>query len=174
MGVNTSITLPAQVQLRDVALVLAALDGVPMVRHHFTFGNGGWGADLEGGIGKHIIYSTNDHLPECVGIRWISAEGKARYVLYHFEFGRAGHHGLLPGATPWWIVAGKRLVDVFGGIVDFDDCDNKDQDYVQPIADDISASNGEAWYRWQERLLAVKPITQEELDEARQYAAYKD
>lgn len=173
MSVNVSIALPAQTQIGDVALVLAALDGIPTVNTQLSHGDG-WCADLDGGVSQHVQYVTVDSLPECVNIIWANSNKKPRSVLYHFEYNNGAHRGILPGSTPWWIVAAKRLVDVFGGIADYNDCDDHDQDYVQPVADDISASDGEAWYRWQERLLNVKPITKEELEEARQYAAYKD
>ena len=175
MGVNTSISLPPQTQIRDVALVLAALDGIPVEKGYFKTDTPsfGWGAQLTGGTHRHIRYGTIDSLPECVHIQWTNNEGTARQVLYHFEFNGA-NRGMLPPSTAWWIAAAKRIVDIFGGIVDYNDCDDHDQDYMQPIADDISATQGDAWGRWQERLLAVTPLTDEEIKQARIHAAYKE
>ena len=176
MSFNTSISLPPQTQMRDVALVLAALDGIPTGKGFFKTDTPsfGLGAQLTGGTHRHISYGTIDSLPECVHIQWTSHWGRARHVLYHFEFNSGAHRGMLPPSTPWWIAAAKRLVDVFGGIVDYNDCDDHDQDYMQPIADDISATQGDAWGRWQERLLAVTPLTDEEIKQARIHAAYKE
>ena len=176
MGVNVSIALPSRTQIRDVTLVLAALDGIPTEKGYFNLHTPsfGWAAQLTGGTHTRIRYDTIDSLPECARIHWTSANGTARHVLYHFEFNSGAHRGMLPPSTAWWIAAAKRLVDVFGGIVDYNDCDDHDQDYMQPIADDISATQGDAWERWQERLLAVTPLTDEEIKQARIHAAYKE
>jgi len=170
VGVNVSIALPSRTQIRDVALVLAALDGIPTEKGCLK----GWAAQLTGGTYTRIRYGPIESLPECVHIHWTSANGTARHVLYHFEFNSGTHRGMLPPSTTWWIAAAKRLVDVFGGIVDYNDCGDHDQDYMQPLADDISATQGDAWERWQERLLAVTPLTDEELEQARLHAAYKE
>jgi hypothetical protein len=68
-----------------------------------------------------------------------------------------------------------RLVDFFGGILDYNDCDDIDNNYEVEAKswEDNRPSDGEAWYRLQNRILDLKPITEEEWRSYDKVAYYK-
>lgn len=68
-------------------------------------------------------------------------------------------------STSFWQAVGKRLVDFFGGSVDFNDCDDIDVDYSkEPGSTDVNApTSGEHWENFQKRILEVPRIHKDEL-----------
>ena len=82
----------------------------------------------------------------------------------------------MPRSTASNIALGKRLVDFFGGFVDYNDCDNSDSDYAvaEKTADECDPQDGQPWDDFQERMFNLKPITKEEIEACRQYSAYPD
>ncbi len=168
MGVDCKITLPAAARLRDVADVLGALAGLPMVKWNFS-NTEGYSAHCEG-----VKYSRYDlpGLEECCKIEFDAPLTGPVQQMYHFEFGADGARGITPRARSVWIAIGRGLVDFFGGSVDYNDCDDEEMDYSQPQRDDIHAEDGEEWYALQDRKLAVKPITKSQVDKCKTVAAY--
>ena len=82
----------------------------------------------------------------------------------------------MPRSTPWWLAAGKALVDFFGGELDYNDCDSSDSDYAVPAKGDSMnrPSDGKPWHRLQDRILALQPLSADDILSARQDAAYKE
>lgn len=164
MGVNTKISLPPNVRLRDVAMVIAALDGVELKKRTLDAQKGSYAARSE-----KVWMETVATIPECAYIYWINANNVQRRVMYHFEWeSKPGWHGLLPNQSDWWIAAGKRLVNFFGGEVDFNDCDDECCDYQQPIEPDNlnHPTDDKPWHDLQDRLLRIQPLTEEEVHNA--------
>jgi hypothetical protein len=170
MGVDCKITLPPATRARDVVKVLGILAGTKPYR--YDLGNTSWAAGVEG---ANLFTSGVDGL---VRLRWDAPEGQPSEALYHFEWGPYGRNdlrgcrGLMPRSTPWWCAVAVRLVDFFGGEVDFNDCDDSDCDYSVPWREDCSAEDGEEWRAFQQRLMDLQPLTPEEIDAARAVAAY--
>ena len=159
MGVNCKITLPPAARLQDVADVIGALAGMPCKQRDFGKGLKGWAAHVDGVTAESI-----KGLPTCANIEFDSpVDGSRHHVMYHFEWDRHGNRGLMPRSTPLWCAIGKGLVDFFGGSVDYNDWDAIAVDYSQPARDDIHAEDGAEWYAFQERKLAVQPISAEQL-----------
>jgi hypothetical protein len=81
----------------------------------------------------------------------------------------------MPRSTPFWIAVGKRLVQFFGGEIDYQDCDEIDVDFARPskslkIND---PQDDDEWDTFQRRLFRLKPLMVEDIKDADQYAAYK-
>jgi len=176
MGCDCLIKLPGDVRLRDVANVLGLLAGCESVTI----------ASDHGTEYKRLpsveVKSSHDMLPECARIvitRNIETkDGDTAYVLYHFEpsdangetYGRL----LMPPSTAWWIAAGRRLVDFFGGEVVSNDCADRPTRYVRrkPRRRN-NPEGGAAWRKLYAEIWAVAPVTQAEVDDARTVAVYK-
>ncbi len=163
MGVDCRIYLPAKVRIHDVADVLAALHGCEVTKRVFSGTSGGWAAHVFG------VEVECGFVVSCAHIKF-----QDRWFLYHFEFHNDGTRGIMPRSTASNIAAMKALADFFGGRVEYADCDDSNCDYYVDEQEDIAASDGDGWYRLQERKLAVKPLTKEQIAECEQFAAYKN
>lgn len=130
MGVNTNTYLPGSVDLEDLARAIQLLTDADDVRivpaggakgitaaRGTTFVDGygwfdlyitredGFGDDSNGGHSGAIWFNqTHDNMRDAINV----------------------HGG---NASAFWAALGKGLVDLFGGIVDFNDCDSSDVDY---------------------------------------------
>ena len=123
MGVDCKIHLPGNARVKDVAKILAILDGCKVSKYEHE--SGAYWADVE-----TVKVAGIDNLPECARITWEGATGK-RFVLYHFEPDEGNGRLLMPPSTSWWIAAAKFLVDFYGGSADFNDCDDCAVDYAR-------------------------------------------
>ena len=167
MGIDADISLPPNVRLHDVAVVLAALYG-----HEVRRSKRG-SAQCIG-----VALTSSSHVPQCA---WIKIPPVPRFgrpamqVLYHFELEK-GRRGLGFRSWPLAIAMLKRLADFFGGNVDYNDCDSNAHDYERPDRDDVAncPDDGEPWEDLQDRMAAVKAVTREEIAECRRFAAYNE
>jgi hypothetical protein len=102
-------------------------------------------------------------------------DGEARYgIYYHFESGHRSARLLSARSTPFWIAAGRKVVDFFGGKIDFQDADEIRVDYsVKKPRRANNPEDGQAFQDFQEALRKVQPITKADLATARRYASYK-
>lgn len=106
---------------------------------------------------------------------------------HHWFFNHEPQYGnpfkrFLPGSTALNIALGKRLVEVFGGKVTYQD-HTVDEFYevsvenalYQPFAEKGSTTQeqNEHWYGWQNLLAGYPCITVDEVLDAQQYAAYE-
>jgi hypothetical protein len=173
MGVDCLIKLNSRCCLRDVADVIGILSGLKPGRRWF---NGGpdWGVEVRG------VSVESTCVPEMAEIRIYAVsqdmlvDGTVGHtVMFHWE-GDNGGRVLSPPSTPFWCALAKRLVDVFGGSVDFNDCDDSDEDYRAdpPTEYDPVASDDAPWYVWQEIQMGLKPLTKKKLKAGRRVAAY--
>lgn len=172
MGVDCKIYLPANVRIRDVAKVIGVVTGCAIHHRNLSSYDGdGWYVDVPA---VELDRSSMVTLAS-VYIRRKTIDGADdHYVLYHFE-GSGGRRLMMPRSTAFWIAVGVRLVTFFGGSIDFQDCDDVDADlHVDPKSDAMNCpEDGVEWQNLQERIAALKPITEEEWRSFDEFAAYK-
>ncbi len=174
MGVNCKIMLPNNARLTNVAEVLAILSGQQPRKEQFQSGDG-WAVRVD-----TIRYRTHDYLPQCPTIEWIqhsTVDKVEEYhsVMFHYEPEHGSHRLIMPPSTAWWLAAGKRLVDFFGGELDYNDSDSTDVDYrKRKKSDEVnSPEDTPEWEVFQQRMFEVKPITEKEIKDMVKHAVYK-
>jgi hypothetical protein len=162
MGVDCRIRLPDNVRLRDVVSVLGVAVGYQPLRRDFSCSSG-WSTEVDGVDTERV-----EHSPEMVKLTF-----EHRYVPFFFEPDTFRGRLLMPTSTAFWCLVGHRLVDFFGGAVDYNDCDSTEWNYTKRDKPDNQnkPNDGDPWYSLQRRILAVEPITKAEL-EAFKGAAY--
>jgi hypothetical protein len=157
------------VRVKDVATVLGAAAGLPVVKRQFTGGRDGWAAEVEG-----VTVETTS-VPHMLHLDFKAPQGQTlvdgmawHYCSFHYEYERSDGRLLMPRSNAFWVAIGKRLVDFFGGTVDYNDCDDVEVDYQRPKKSrKLNApTSGAEWTAFQERLLAVKPLSAKELENA--------
>lgn len=155
MGVNTVIRLPDNVQVRDVAIAIGILAGKEPQKVVFDAKEKAWYTKV-----KEVSIQGIKDRPGCA---WLIVEGLDRIQeLYHFE-GNPGRL-LMPHYSGFWTAMGKRLVDLFGGTVDYNDCDNIRVDYSVPEQScQMATVQEKRWYDLEQVLYDLSPITEEEI-----------
>lgn len=166
MGINCRIMLPDRIRVNDVAEVMGALTRLPVMKQFFQGQDRDWSVRVEG------IKVQPSSISECCEIQWITPDNERHFVLYHFEPSEVVGRLMMPRSTAFWVAVGKRLVDFFGGELDYNDCDRKSVDYRRKRRTDCMPNDGKAWDRFQERKLKITPITDEEYADAAKHAAY--
>ena len=101
---------------------------------------------------------------------------EGHHVMFHGEPGD-GCHGkyrlLMPRSTPFWIAIGTKLIQFFGGEIDFNDCDSKGMDLKRKKPRKWNdPSNGKSWQDLQKDMWGLKPIAKDDLVAAAKYASY--
>lgn len=173
MGVDMRVKLPGNVQVNKVAKVMGAYAGCTPVKRFFpNDSKGGWCAEVRD------VKVTTTTVPEMaqITIDCPMIDGQvSHFCFYHFEPECGVGRLMLPRSTAFWIALMTKVVDFFGGELDYQDCDDVDVNYSVPAKtlEENSPSDGEAWYDFQNRILAIKPLTKDEWQAADQHAAYK-
>lgn len=180
MGVNVGCQLPHGTRIKDVAKVAAALLGheskhVPIGGSDSTFATVK-GYDLKAAGDSsfqvtlaYVVLDTTTGNPAAQAI--LKSDGERYHLLYHFEYSKLGP-GTTPKCTAAKIALCVGLVRFFGGTVDFSDCDAKDVNLRVKAKTDIHASDGPEWSEFQNRILAVQPITKDDIAKYEKFAAY--
>lgn len=171
MGVDCRIHLPESVTLYNVAKVIGAVTGCPMKKVPLTGpADPRWYVEV-----PTVTETTSVPGMACLRILHPTVDGEPNhFVFYHFECDTGGRL-LMPRSTAFWIAVGCRLVSFFGGHIDFQDCDDEDRDLEFP---DLgrqmnSPQDGHAWQQFQERVFALKPITEDDWRACDRFAAHK-
>lgn len=162
MGCDARIILPGNVRIRDVMRVIGVAVGFeakvsPLGSSICT--------DVDGVEATTPMASS----PDFLHIKFDN-----RHAYWSFEPDCApGKRLLMPTSSAFWCLVGHRLVDFFGGKIDYNDCDAIDFDYERrPKGNSLNCpDDGEPWRRFHERIAKVPPITRAEL-EAFRGAAY--
>jgi hypothetical protein len=179
MSTNVSCELPPKARLEDVAKVLAALIGhrtynVPIPDSSATFARvDGYhfalGASPTPGSG-YIVLDCDLDTPAA---RLLKAdEGVEYWLSYSWNSSENGGLALYPSCSTSKIALCAGLVDFFGGKIDFNDCDSEDVNMELDPQEDIRASNDPLWSQFNNRILAIKPLTLEEIDKFSPWARY--
>jgi len=166
MGVDTKIMLPSKVRARTVSSVLGRIVGFEGIKT--ALGGGAWYTQVEG-----ISINNNPQVVGLADITWDKAPGPRTrgYVAYHFEVEDGGRL-LMPPSTAFWLAVGHRLVDFFGGKLDYNDCDNSEVDYKVKANPNSWADDGKPWDQLQQRIMDIEPLTVEEIKSYQNVAAY--
>jgi hypothetical protein len=169
MSVNMRIYLPATVQLRDVADVIGIVSGLTPKKELFTPMSRGWAARVDG-----IEFRDYPGTPEMVEIIVAKphralplVDGEhVHSITYHFEAvdpnGRACRY-LAPKSTAFWIAVGNRLLEFFGGVVDYNDSDLIEIDKSERAKPYNSHEDDRAFGTVQRKKMDLKPITCDEI-----------
>jgi hypothetical protein len=181
MGVDCSLTLPNNARLRDVANAIGILAGLKPEAERLS-GSDGFFFRVPGVTVKSSRIETlaEIHIQAPDGESLVDGE-KHHWVLYHFEFEvptddpnvRTYARGIMPRSTRFWIAMCCKLADVFGGVLDFNDCDDSGQDYVKPEHPLNGAVNGAAWDAQQRRIFELAPLTKKDMTAVEMMAAYR-
>jgi hypothetical protein len=136
MGVDSKICLPGNVRLNTVCDVVSVLLAAPVSKTPLKGSNeGAWYARPGDGVVKFQVYkqvpcmtsvTIDDIDPRITG-------NKAYGFGYHFEFDKGSCRGIIQRAWACNIVLFKRLADFFGGIVDYNDCDNVEEELQSQV-----------------------------------------
>jgi len=180
MSVDTRIRLSPDVHIDDVAEVIGILAGLKPEKVPFKDGTGFY-ARVPG------VECQNTCVVGMAHIVLTAPKGKTlidgepyHFCSYHFEPSNSGRKSdhfklLFPRSTPFWIAMGRRLADFFGGTIDYSDCDSKSIDYRRGYPKlRNSPEDGRPYFQFQEKILAVKPLTRADLQAARKWACYSD
>lgn len=185
MSVDCKIELPALAGIDDVCTVMGILAGLPFVREELTTPQktgtfAGYDTDpywfvKVPGATINTKYSPN-------GTAQIHLEGpmvdgeEMHHVLYFYEHvsrERTSMRMIMPKSTAFWIAIGKGLVNFFGGVIDYNDCDESYVDYaVEEQYIFCDGDPNEKWQEWQERIASVTPLTMADLIETNKHASY--
>jgi hypothetical protein len=167
MGVDCKVSLPANVSFRNVLSVLGVLLGCKATKE--PLGRDSWHAHVQGAEARSCDVTG---LVNFV----ISIDGECvMHHPFHFEFDSSGRRGMMFGSSPERIALCRALAKFFGGSVDYNDCDNREKDYVVKAKSNAenNPEDGKPWYALQERILKLKPLSKKDIDACREYAAYK-
>lgn len=167
MGVDTLIRLPADVRIRDVSIVIGILAGLKPEQHSLC--GSSYSCSVAG------VETKSSSIPECADIEingdLVDGE-KNHHVMFHFEY--KASRLLMPRSTAFWIAVGRRLIQFFGGSMDYQDCDSVETNYRRKSPrKDNSPEGGKPWHDLQDAMLAIKPITKDELIKCDKWAAYR-
>lgn len=113
MGVDCKVKLPPGVRVKDVGKVLAILSGAKVEKRSLGRSDG-WSAHV-----PSLAFKDAGVGPTRTVITWIDGDQSAQGQLYHFEFRRDGSRGMIGRSYATWIATCRRLVDFFGGEVDY-------------------------------------------------------
>lgn len=169
MGVDASITLHPSARVGDVTTALGILAGLEPELHPLS--SGALRVQVPGAV-CDSYGSPAGGLVACARIDLTAPEGhllvdgeEGHHVMYHFEWEKTevhGARGLLPPSTPFWVAAGIKLVDFFGGHIDFNDCDTVAVDHVAPPSI-LPAADDQGWQDYQHALAAIEPVTRDDM-----------
>lgn len=162
MGVDTCIYIPDTVRIRDLANAIGILAGLKIeTENEYKTVKG--------------IEVKNSSVLGCVDIDFKSPIDKENHnVMLHLEPKMRNYKLLMPRSTPFWLAIGIRLINHFGGLMDFNDSDAIDFDESRQENPLNGAYDGETWRMKQEELYSLEPMTKEEVNAMNKYAAYKE
>lgn len=170
MGVDARIYLPPQVAVDYVAEAIAIAGGAKWEDQ-----------DIGGARDKLIVVKVPSlevkpaSVVSLVDIRFFDEIRQVhRYVNYHFEFGMKGERGFMPRSRAYWLAVGKKVVDAFGGRLDYADCDDSDADYEVEVRWPEEWERNPGYQQLQTILRGITPVTAEDIAAMADFAAYPD
>lgn len=172
MGADCTANLPGNVRCRYVAYVIAKCAGaasrlVPCAYPNDTIY---LTVEVDGVAVEPGSFAEAAHIK-------LADAGQLRWTQFSFDFEGAGNTRMVSlRSCAAHIALARRLVEFFGGTVDYDDGDSIEVDYEVPAKsdDENQPLTDEGWLALQERIHAVPPLTAAEIKEWRSYAAYQE
>lgn len=175
MGVDCIAQLPANVRAVDVGNVIGRLAGLPARR--CKIGNS---KSIFVEVPGVSVKPGSSNAPEYAHIVVAPPPGVASIcaplrVSYSFE-GDGGCRKLMHRSRPIWLAIFRRLVNFFGGKLDYSDFDDIECDhYVPPKPNAENCPNtGAEWEALQLRILNLPALTEADIEAERENAYYKD
>jgi len=173
MGVNVKAYFAPGTRARNVATVAGALLGLPTQWKQFEgFGdsssghatnNAGVIANGQAGCAYIVIPLAGIDNPAAKAIH--KSDGANYHLFYCYEGEhKEGGPEILPACIPVKIALCAELIRFFGGHCDFNDCDEQDVDLRVKPNPLRRASDGKEWEQLQQAILAVKPLTQKDIN----------
>lgn len=178
MSVDIKLYLAPTAQFERVATALGALHGLPIEKSTHDGNEKTFSVSC-----PSIKARTIDRWPSAINIEFMTPHGEGRSIYYHFECSGEGDYGgsaagyrLLSMKTCSRNIAiARKLVNLFGGRVVFNDCGERtfsDPD-VKVTANRLNAAqNGAPYFRIHRILSEIKPLTQKEIAAEANRAAY--
>lgn len=174
MGVDTRIILPSNVRIRDVAMAFAIAAGNTI---HWEKSSSNtkdsYGGDLKF---LRVAYKikTSDCSPEMAQILFeqhITRSRDTGCLAYWFWENDSNTRLIIVRSSAFWIAIAHRIVDFFGGAIDYSDCDDNEVDYYVE-AKINNPTGGRAWDMFYKRMSEIEPITKEDMEHFEKFAAY--
>jgi hypothetical protein len=177
MGVDVKIYLSPRVCHGDVAAVIGKLagnesymDNIPAVHVN----------DVEVQNAYDIVGIVEIIFPSKIGMH-VGLENMKHSVLWHWDssdWHKKNHSfvlRMLPRSTPFWCAVAKRVVEIFGGVVVYNDCAHNElwADLYNPrVPSWVNAGGGSLWLKRQTVIHEVQPLTMEDLYAIEHEASY--
>lgn len=174
MGVNCSVRLSAKTTWEYVHKVATALLGTPLHREDFSTGSG-WAAYAP----KQPSQFEPTYCPEYIDILVPLVAGNPASDLIEVSDRDGGYYrlwygleskSLYPKATAAKIALAEGICKFFGGRITYNDATGAARSFKAPAY--IGAEDGKPWYRLQQALLDIKPLTQKDIERNQKHAAY--
>lgn len=187
MGVDCYINLPMDVDIDDIAHVMSILVGnKPILEPINGSQNGGIACHVKGYqfASTHTPHMTMINL-ELVG-GGLMVDGTDHHYCHFFYCSRNEETGkivncLYPRSNPFWCALGKKLVQFFGGSVQFNDCDSakgknvyRSKRHCPVDKHGLTPHDGKEWNEYQKAMSEIKPLTIKDLEEVRHLTGYPD
>ena len=178
MGVDSTVSFPYGVEVSDVADVVAILLGKPKTWTVYHGSNDcqegltkpaktGWtevaGVKIEKTHSPIMVEFNIGEIPSPYGDGWM--------LLYYFE-GKKGPI-MSGGSRAERIALHRALAKFFGGRVDYQDCDSKPTDYRCSPPAWLGSESDRKYHSKQLAKWRLQPITAEEIQKCRKWAAYQ-
>ena len=162
MGTDCQVLLPTDVRARDVATAIAILLGADKTKQPLGKG-GSWVCQTDASV------EANTAVPTCADL----VVPGDRY-LYHFEV-QGGQRLIMRRSRAKAIALFYALAKFFGGAVDFNDCDDQyDRFYERSLQRPVNdPEDGVLWTQLQEDLFNLEPLTEKDIAQYEDYAAYR-
>lgn len=167
MGVDTQIYLPAYAGVDEITRAIGILVGLPKEQKHLD------NSKMYYVNVPDIECQNNPSVVGLVDIKFKSPLFGDHQVLLHLDLTgiHAGEKLLMPRATSFWIALGTRLIQFFGGSLDYNDCDVIETNLIiRKRAVDFDNDN--QWWKFQQALWNLNPMTMAEVDEMKKHASY--
>lgn len=156
MGVDTTVTFPRDTQVETVAKAMGILAGLPTEDVHTR------GIVYVSVPGVRVKGAETIPTMATIHLTGTMVDGQQGHMAYwHFEHYRGPRLDM--ACTPFWIAVATGLVDLFGGKVNVDDCDDIAVDFQRPKPAGVvwDLDNDDHWEAMQRRLRRVPRLTEE-------------
>ncbi len=162
MGVDTRIYLKPNATAGQIADVIGILKGAKKTK--INKGKSFESVNAEGSKVESI-----ECCPTCCRIIF---KGGAWMLHYESECKSIlGARLLMPRSFAEAIAIGKRLVDIFGGYVEYQDYEDA-IDYYNDLVKIFTLNDDNDFDLWQKFLWKLKPLTKKEIKDCKKFAAY--
>ncbi len=183
MGVDCRIYLPGNVRVHNVCQVIGKLVGLPATRHNVDTHPPGFvrvpNAVLKSTDDPAWVRMTFSILASVVACKWAGAD--TFWLAYSFECSHGSDRILLDRSNAFHIALFKGLAEFFGGRVVYNTGAARSEhepscDYYIPNRGDArnQPAYGALFWNLQQRIMDLKPLTEEDFKAADHWAVYKE